>query len=170
MSEATENKDSQLLPILREGVAVIMMIFFKEVKAVIVKNHPDLETSKQTMLAGAITNEIFGSLNTEEKFQAFRNSHQGLIEQELINICDELPGLKDPLADALRIQTLCDNQEGIDSTHVLKQADSFGILTQDRDLPLPSVFMETVRTLGATHKLIIPPVEIDSAEEHNLLQ
>ncbi len=122
------------------------------------------------MLAGAITNEIFGSHNPEEKFQNFRNQHRGIIEQELLNLSSELPQMIAPLADALRIQTLCDNQEGLDSAHVLKQADSFGLLTEDRDLPLPSAFMETVRTLGALHKIIIPPVEIDTAEEQNLLQ
>ncbi|MBL4901161.1 MAG: hypothetical protein JKY62_00740 [Desulfocapsa sp.] len=170
MSTKTENKDSRLLPILREGVAVVQMFFFKEFKSVIIKKHPDLDTTAQSMLAGAVTNELFGTHNAEEKFQTFRNAHQGTIEQELMSLSTELPDLTDPLADALRIQTLCDNQEGIDSSHVLKQADSLGLLRKDRDLPLPSAFMETVRMLGAQHKLIIPPVEIDSAEEQDLLQ
>lgn len=170
MDQDIGNKDSRLLPILREGVAVIQMIFFKELKSLIIKKHSDLEDSAQTMLTGAITNEIFGSHNREEKFQTFRNTHQGIIEQELMNLSSELPQMTDPLGDALRIQTLCDNQEGVDSTHVLKQADSFGLLSKDRELPLPSTFMEMVRTLGAEHKLIIPPVEIDTTEEQNLLQ
>lgn len=170
MNQETSNKNSRLIPILREGVAVIQMIFFKEIKTLIKKKHPGLEEYSQTMLAGAITNEIFGSHNPEEKFQTFRNNHQGTIEQELLNITNELPQIIPPLADALRIQTLCDNQEGIDSAHVLKQADSFGILPHDRDIPLPSAFMETVRGLGAEHKLIIPPVEIDATEEQALLQ
>lgn len=170
MDKTKKNEDSRLLPILREGVAVIQMIFFKELKVAISKNHPELESSAQTMLAGAITNEVFGSSNQEEKFQSFRNKHQGTIEQELMGLSSELPNMIDPLADALRIQTLCDNQEGKDSAHVLKQADSFGILSHDRELPLPSAFMETVRTLGAIHKLIIPPVEINTAEEQRLIQ
>ncbi len=170
MDKTTKNKDSRLLPILREGIAVIQMIFFKELKVVITNNHPDLESSAQTMLAGAITNEVFGSSNQEEKFQNFRNKHLGIIEQELMGLVCELPDMVNPLADALRIQTLCDNQEGIDSAHVLKQADSFGILPHDREIPLPSAFMESVRTLGAMHKLIIPPVEIDTAEEQDLIQ
>ena len=170
MNQETDKKNSRLIPILREGVAVIQMIFFKELKTHVSKNHPDLEESAQTMLAGAITNEIFGSHNPEKKFQTFRNKQRGTIEQELMNIADKLPHMIDPLADALRIQTLCDNQEGTDSAHVLKQADSFGILPSDRDIPLPSAFMETVRGLGAEHKLIIPPVEFDTTEEQNLLQ
>ncbi len=170
MDQENDKKNSRLIPILREGIAVIQMIFFKELKTVVTKNHPDLEASVLTMLAGAITNELFGSHNPEEKFQKFRNKYQGTIEQELLSLSDELPQLTAPLADALRIQTLCDNQEGVDSAHVLKQADSFGMLPQDRDIPMPSAFMETVRTLGSVHKLIIPPVDIDETEEKNFLQ
>lgn len=169
MSKNTENKDSRLIPILREGVAVIQMIFFKECKQGISARHPDLDNADQIMLAGAITNELFGCHNPEEKFQEFRNRHKGLIEQELFNISNELPHMTGPLSDALRIQILCDNQEDNDSTSILQLANSLGILANDRDLPMPSVFMETVRTLGAVHKLIIPPVEIDTKEEHNLL-
>ncbi len=166
----SENKDSRLLPILREGVAVIQMIFFKELKFIIRKKYSDLSPSEQTMLTGAITNELFGSHNTEEKFQQFRNRHQGIIEQEMMSLRSEVPKLTEALADALRIQTLCDHQEEIDTTQVLTQADSFGLLPKDRELPLPSAFMQTVRTLGALHKLIIPPVEIDSKEEQGFIQ
>jgi hypothetical protein len=169
MSDTNSTEDSRLLPILREGVAVIQMIFFKQVKETVSKTYADLDPQSQTMLSGAITNEVFGSQNMEEKFLSFRNKHQGLIEQELIDIKDKIPQIIPALSDALRIQVLCDNQEGKDSTHLLKQAHSFGLLPVDRDVPMPSAFMETVRSLGAVYKLIIPPVEIDTAEERELL-
>ncbi len=169
MVSRPDDKESRLIPILREGVAVIQMIFFKEIKAVITGKHPGLDSAAQTMLAGAITNELFGSPNSEEKFQDFRNTHQGNIEQELLCLTSEIPQLINPLADALRVQTLCDKHEGVESSHVLKQADSFGILSEDRDVPLPSTFLETVRKLGGKHNLIIPPVEVDPTEEQNLL-
>lgn len=165
-----ETNDSRLIPILREGIAVIQMILFKSLKPVIARKHPDLDSSTQAMLNGAISNEIFGSHNTEEKFQVFRNTYQGIIEQELLGLHQELPQLRDALADTLRTQVLCDNQEGIDSTNILTQADNFKLLPADREIPLPSAFMETVRTLGALHKLVIPPIEIDASEEKNLLQ
>ncbi|MBU1137565.1 MAG: hypothetical protein KKA76_01170 [Proteobacteria bacterium] len=170
MDHKPEKKDSRLIPILREGVAVIQMIFFKELKSVVSKNHPDLDSVSQTMLTGAITNELFGSCNPEEKFQNFRNQHRGTIEQELLDLPAKLPHLMAPLADALRVQTLCDHQEGIDSSHVLKQADSCDILSADQELPLPSAFMATVRNLGGEHNLLIPPVEFDQTEEQGLLQ
>lgn len=170
MDQKSETKESRLIPILREGVAIIQMIFFKELKGVIASHHPDLDLTSQTMLTGAITNELFGSTNPEDKFQNFRNQHRGTIEQELLNLPAKLPHLIAPLTDALRVQTLCDNQEGTDSTHILKQADSCKILSADRELPLPSAFMATVRKLGEEYNLIIPPVEFDETEEQNLLQ
>ena len=168
MSE--ENKDSRLIPILREGVAIIQMIFFKSLKPVIAKKYPELESSEQIMLTGAITNEIFGSHNNDAKFLQFHAKHRGSIEQELLAIQDELSQLINPIADALRIQVLCDKQEEIDSTAVLQLADSINILPADREVPMPSAFMETVRTLGALYKLIVPPVEIDTIEEQDLIQ
>ncbi len=168
MSE--ENKDSRLIPILREGVAIIQMIFFKNLKPVIAKKYPDLENSEQIMLTGAITNEIFGSHNKDAKFLQFHAKYRGTIEQELLAIQDELPQLINPIADALRIQVLCDKQEEIDSTNILQLADSINILPPDREVPMPSAFMDTVRTLGALYKLIVPPVEIDTSEEKELLQ
>ena len=165
-----ENKNSRLIPILREGVAVIQMVFFKNLKPVIARKYPELDSSEQIMLTGAITNEIFGSHNNDAKFLQFHAKHRGAIEQELLAIKDELSQLIDPLADALRIQVLCDKQEEIDSSNILQLADSINLLPPDREVPMPSAFMETVRTLGALYKLIVPPVEIDTTEEHNLLQ
>ncbi len=147
---------------------MIQMIFFKQYKEIVSKTYPELDAMSQTMLTGSITNELFDTQNMEEKFLLFRGKHKGLIEQELLGIKTKCPQIIPPLADALRIQVLCDNQEGKDSAHILKQADSFGLLPTNRDIPMPSAFMETVRSLGAVYKLIIPPVEIDSGEEKEL--
>ncbi len=165
-----DKKESRLIPILREGIGVVQMIFFKECKLVIQKKYPEQDVSTQAMLAGAVTNELFGSQNLEKKFQDFRAAHQGEIEQELLSLSNELPSLIPALTDALRIQTLCDNQEGIDSEHILKQAGSCNILSPEQELPLPSAFMATVRNLGAQYNLIIAPVEINETEEQTLLQ
>jgi len=165
-----ENKDSRLIPILREGVAIIQMIFFKDLKQVIARKYPKLKSAEQIMLTGAITNEIFGSHNKDAKFLQFHTKHRESIEQELLTIQDELPQLVNTVADALRIQVLCDKQEGIDSASILQLANSINILPPDREVPMPSAFMETVRTLGALYKLIVPPSEIDTTEEQDLIQ
>lgn len=168
--DTPEQKASRLIPVLREGVAVIQMIFFKELKAVMEKKHPDKDVAARTMLTGAITNELFGTQNPEAKFREFCQNHRGEIEQEMISLPQELAEFTPYLADALRIQMLCDHQEGLNSEDVLKLAESCRILPKDRELPLPSTFMETVRKLGKEHNLIIPPVEINQDEEQTLLQ
>ncbi len=168
--DTPDQKASRLIPVLREGVAVIQMIFFKELKAVIEKKHPDKDATTRTMLTGAVTNELFGTQNQETKFQDFCRKHRGEIEQEMISLSQELAEFTPFLADALRIQTLCDHQEGLHSEEVLKLAESCRLLPKDRELPLPSSFMATVRELGKKHKLLIPPVEINQEEEQTLLQ
>ncbi len=135
----------------------------------IVNKYPERDATAHAMLAAAITNEVFGSHNTDEKFQAFRKSNLETINLEITTIQSEIPELLAPLTDALRIQVLCDKQEDIDSSYLLKQADINKILINERDAPLPSVFMEMVRALGAEHKLTVPPVEIDATNEQQLL-
>ncbi|MDH4319074.1 MAG: hypothetical protein OEV64_11830, partial [Desulfobulbaceae bacterium] len=60
------------------------------------------------------------------------------------------------LTDALRMQAICDNQEGRNSLSSLLMARALGILQENRPLPLPSSFMTTVRALGAQCGLLIP--------------
>ncbi|KGO35689.1 MAG: hypothetical protein WBN83_15265 [Desulfoprunum sp.] len=155
---------SQLLPALREGLSVIQMIVFKEIRAQLARKRPESDPAHLSRLAGTITNELFGTPNPEEQFVRFRQEHWGTIEQELLGISTENPGLRAPITDALRVQALCDSQEGLgDDASVLARADALGILVRDRDIPLPSTFMTMVRELGRQHNLIIPPMPMDAA-------
>ena len=170
MNNEEKQKKSQLIAALREGVAVIQMVFFKELRDLVSNRHPDMDKPSQAMLAGAVTNELFGTLNPERKFELFRNKHHAEIEQLLLGLGDELPLLKKYLTDALRIQTLCDNQEGNDTTETLSAADKRGILIKDRDIPLPSVFITLARGLGEQYQLVIPPSQLTPApEDDNLI-
>ena len=169
-SEPDEStKNSQLINVLREGVGVVQMILFKEVRTSLAANHPDRDSSFHSMLAGAVVGEVFGSVNPDEKFRRFRDDNLGLIEQELLGLAEAQSLLLPSLTDALRIQTLCDNQEGTDSGRVLTRADELGLLLADRDIPLPSTFMTTIRTLGQQHNLIIPPVPITPEEDSQMI-
>ncbi len=165
MNPETTKERSQLLAALREAVGVIQMILFKEVRSLLAKTRPDLDGAGLSLLAGAITNEIFGTQNPEEKFARFRTEHWGEIEQQLLALRDDLADLCPELTDALRIQTLCDHQEGKDSSATLKRAEEFGFLQGDREIPLPSSFMASVRAVGERHKLIIPPLPLPPAQE-----
>ncbi len=164
MTQDTLNKNSQLIAALREGVALVQMVLFKEIRHRLTAKKPDCQAPHLAGLAGAITNEVFGSPNPGDTFVRFRKENMGEIEQELLALKAELPHLCADITDALRIQTLCDHQEGIDTSKTLVRAKEFGYLVEEREVPLPSSFMTLVRTLGEKHKLIVPPVRIDPSE------
>ncbi len=158
-----------LIASLREGIAVVQMIFFKELKTVIQSKQKNQEPEYISMLCGAVTNEIFGTPNTEERFLQFTKKNKAAMEQLLLTLKDDLAHLRKPLTDALRMQVLCDHQQNIDSVDTLTAAEKMGILVVERELPLPSTFMTIIRDLGKDHGLIIPPVQINPEEEQKLV-
>ncbi|MDD3813054.1 MAG: hypothetical protein PHZ02_00285 [Desulfocapsaceae bacterium] len=166
----TNNPGSRLLPVLREGICVVQMVLFKELRSLLMNKHPGRDSLSISMLTGAITNELFGTLNMEEQFQDFRRTNRADIEQELLSLAQELPTLRAPLTDALRVQTLCDHMEDKDSAQLLKHATEIGLLIQEREIPLPSTFMTMARSLGDAHQLIIAPAEINQEEDQGLVQ
>ncbi len=126
---------------------------------------PDLDQPQLAKLAGAITNEVFGTQNPEEKFVRFCKENWGKIEQELLSLKEELGPFCAILTDALRVQALCDHQEGGDSTVTLVRAKELEFLIEERDIPLPSLFLTSVRELGKQHNLLIPPVQITPEQD-----
>ena len=159
--------ESKLIPVLREGVEIVKMISFKKLKESLAKKHPDREAAFIAKLAGALINAIFGAPAHEEPFAIFARSHANLIAHEQANVGAMLEELRVPLTDALRIQSLCDHQEGQDNTATLQQAQALGILLVDRDLPLPHSFIELVRRLGSAFGLLLPPLpDTEEATTH----
>lgn len=169
MKTEKDEKKSQLLASLREGVGIVQMVLFKELRDSLTKKMPNADKTRIAMLAGSITNEIFGTQNPEERFARFRKENWGDIEQELLNLKDEMGPICTPLTDALRIQTLCDHQEDRDSSAILLKAKEFGFLVEERDVPLPSTFMTLIREMGKMHKLITPPVQITPEEDSSIV-
>ncbi len=165
--------ESRLIPVLREGICVVQMVLFKELRSLLTRKYPDRDSLSIAMLTGAITNELFGTLNLEEKFQDFRRQNRAEIEQELLGLAQEFPALTAPLTDALRMLALCDLQEEKDSdnnTRLLTQAADIGLLIPERELPLPSTFMAMARSLGDAHHLIIAPAETHQDDDQGLIQ
>jgi hypothetical protein len=146
--------ESRLSPILREGIEVIKMIFFKRVKIHLLEKYPEREMQFVNRLTGAVTNKLFGTPNEEEPFYSFAREQAGVIEQELKNVAGELEEMRIPLTDALRIQFLCDSLDGIDSSPVLAYARDIGVLIEERDVPLPDQFMNLVRRLGESFRVL----------------
>jgi hypothetical protein len=172
-TKKSKDPDSRLIPVLREGICVVQMVLFKELRSLLARKYPERDSLSISMLTGAITNELFGTLNQEEKFQDFRRQNRADIEQELLGLAQELPSLTAPLTDALRMLALCDLQEEKDHsnhTRLLTQAADIGLLIPDRELPLPSTFMVMARNLGDTHHLIIAPVEIRQDDAQGPIQ
>jgi hypothetical protein len=174
-NQKSKNPESRLIPVLREGICVVQMVLFKELRVLLSHKYPERDQRAIAMLTGAITNELFGSLNMEAKFQEFRRQHRADIEQELLNLAQELPTLAAPLTDALRMLALCDkvqynNQEGKESERLLTQAAEIGLLIHERELPLPASFMTMVRSLGDSHRLIIAPTEMSPEDEARPVQ
>lgn len=164
-----EQEQSQLIAVLREGVSVIQMILFKEIRTSLAETLTDFEPATISMVAGAIVNDIFGTPNPEEKFVRFYEQHKELIEKQLRSLAGAHNELVAPLTDALRIQALCDNQEGGDSTALLQKAQELGYLLADRNVPMPSSFMTLVRGLGEKHNLIIAPVQITPEQDKQIV-
>lgn len=165
MTKNKQQQQSQLNSVLREGIGVVQMVLFKELRTIFAKKYPDWDITRRSMLIGALINKLFGQENPEEKFRAFNQKNIAIIEQEMLAMVEQLPQLKGYISDALRVHVLCDNQDGEDSSAVLQQALEIGILQQDRDIPLPSTFMTLIRELGEENGLTIAPVEISKEDD-----
>jgi hypothetical protein len=148
--------ESRLIPVLREGVDVIKMVFFKKLKTHLAGKYPDRGTSTVNQLAGAIVNGLFGVTNTAEPFAEFYRQNEGTIEKELAGIATELAEMRIALTDALRVQFICDHQEGIDSSAMLTRAGQLDVLLLDREVPLPAPFLNLVRKLGSAFDVLRP--------------
>lgn len=138
---------------------MVQMILFKELRTAIHARHDrssDQIAPSLTHLAGAVVNNLFATVPMDRAVVEFAAANRGLVEDELRQLADSCPGLLPILTDALRMKTLCDNQEGIHSIPSLLMAKALGILQEERVLPLPTTFMLQVRQLAAVQGLITP--------------
>lgn len=169
MATERNDKNSQLVQSLREAVSLVQMILYKEIRTQLEKAQQFTDQQEYTILAGSITNEIFGTPNPETRFKTFREKNWGVIEQELLSIHENHSFLCRYITDALRIQTLCDHQNGEDSSATLVKAKEHGYLLEDREVPLPSIFMSLVRELGKEHGLLVPSVQVSVKDDNALI-
>lgn len=142
--------ESNLVPILRDGIDVIKMLFFQKLKTSLAGRYSEAEPSHINRLAGAIINELFGTVHQGGLHAEFAEKNRVCIQQEMGEIPVHFPEMLIPLTDALRVQFLCDCQENVDSTSVLSRAKEWGILLTEREVPFPAQFMSLVRKLGSS--------------------
>lgn len=152
-----ETFESKLIPILRQGVAIIQMILFKRIRDHLARQYPGRDTGDINKLSGAIVNDLFGTPNTEEPFATFVNENKKCIDEEINRFHREFADMMIPLTDALRVNVLCDNQEGIDSSAILQRAHDRQLLLVSREVPLPGRFINLVRELGNKYDILLPP-------------
>jgi hypothetical protein len=154
--------ENKLVHILRDGIYIIKMVLFKMMRSALAERYPDEEQAFINKLTGAVVNTLFGTPNREEPFLSFAKSNKILIDEEMKNIAVEFPEMKIPITDALRVQFLCDTQEGFDNETMLIMARDLGILIMEREVPLPDHFMTLARKLGEEYN-VTHQVQIHSA-------
>ncbi len=148
--------DNKLIPVMREAVITVQMILFKALRETVHDRYVDQVEPYHTYLAGAVINNLFGTQPMDEAVAGFATSNRELVERELRELVTHCHQLMPVLTDALRMKTICDNQEGIHSIPSLLMAKALGLLQEDRALPLPSTFMLQVRQLASEYGLIEP--------------
>ncbi len=160
-----EQLDSRVIPVMREAVAMVHMVCFGELKDKLADRFKDWEPAEFRRLVGTVVNDIFGTPALDAESVRFARQHQDTVEAELWALADNLPGLLPYLTDALRMQTLCDHEQGINSLPTLLRARALGVLVEERPIPMPSTFIILVRQLGARYGMLEPMQATESAAE-----
>ncbi len=154
VQEAAPEFDSKVVPVMREAIVMVQMMLYRRLREDIQTRYQDWSDQKMTWMAGAVVNNLFGTEAADPEVGRFASEHRQLIEDELRELNSRLGDLVPIFTDALRMQTICDNQEGIHSISSLLMAKELGLLEEERVLPMPSTFMIAVRKLGAEYGLV----------------
>lgn len=162
---AAEKLDSSIVPVMREAVAMVQLVLFGQLREKLAGRYSDWKSEDFRRLVGCVVSDLFGTPALDKNSVAFARKHFNVVEKELWTLAENVPDLLPFLTDALRMQTLCDHEEGVNSLPTLLRARAIGVLRQERNLPMPSTFMLAVRQLGATHGLVKPPQATDPGAE-----
>ncbi len=153
----TDKMDREFIQAIREGIDIVRMVFFVRMRDHILEHYTGNSREWCQMLTGAILNELFGTRNPEPRFVSFAQEHSSLIEKELRAVPENFGDLLIPITDALRMHFLCNHQENMPdySLSVLARAKDYGILLEERNVPLPKGFMEMVYRIGKAYGLVV---------------
>ena len=154
VNKAAPQFDSKVVPVMREAIVMVQMILYQRLKGDVQQRYQDWQDQEKQWLAGAVVNNLFGTEAADKQVNIFARSQRELIEQELRELKERVADLIPHLTDALRMQTICDNHEGIHSIPCLLMARELELLDEERVLPMPSTFMIAVRKLAAEYGLI----------------
>lgn len=152
--ETGEKLDNRVIPVMREAIAAVQLVLFRELKTRLAGKYASWTPDEYLRLVGCIVNDIFGTPSREKDTARFARLHMDTVEEEMRALAGTVPGLLPCLTDALRMQTFCDYEEGINSLPTLLRARALGYLQVERTMPMPSTFMLAVRRLGVEHGLL----------------
>ncbi len=158
MKEQKVTDDGKLIPLLREGIECVKMIFFRDLQTMLAAKFPERDKMYRNKLAGAVINRYFGMSNPAPAFADFARQEETVIDEVLLAVAAELTALRIPLTDALRTMVICDHQGGVENSTVLARAKEYGILLAERDLPMPHIFIALVRRLSSAKGMVAEPV------------
>ncbi|MHB8790276.1 MAG: hypothetical protein ACYDBT_10395 [Desulfobulbaceae bacterium] len=162
---AGDRLDNRVLPVMREAVAAVQLVLFARLKKMFGESCHEWLLEDRRRLAGCVVNDLFASPAADQESAQFAAEHRDRVEQELRNLAAGVPDLLPLLTDGLRMQVMCDHEQGLNSLTTLLRARALGILQEERPLPLPSTFMLAIRRLGVENGLLQPlPAEDPVAE------
>ncbi|MDW7771704.1 MAG: hypothetical protein SCH71_02335 [Desulfobulbaceae bacterium] len=149
-----EKLDNRVIPVMREAIVLVQMVLFQELKEKLGSKYAAWNPDMYRRLVGCIVNDIFGTPAQDPEAVQFARLHIEMVEEELRALADNVPDILPHLTDALRMQTLCDREEGKNTLPTLLRARALGVLQEERTIPMPSTFMIFVRQLGARYNLL----------------
>lgn len=149
--------EGKLVPILREGIEIVKVVLFKELREHLGRAREGWDRETVTRVSAAVVNDLFGAINEDAGVLAFVEANRSRIDEVRAAVAVELEPLRIPLTDALRTMVLCDYHEGRDTSVLLQRAEECGVLLVERDLPLPNNFIDLVRRLGQAKGILQPP-------------
>lgn len=153
---AGDKVDNRVLPVMREAVAAVQLVLFRVLKKDFAARYGEWPPAAVRRLAGCVVSDLFASPPADREAARFAEEQRDQVEEELRGLAARVPDLLPLLTDALRMQVMCDHEQGLNSLSTLLRARALGILQEDRPLPLPSIFMLAVRRQGVQHGLLQP--------------
>lgn len=161
---AGDKVDNRVLPVMREAVAAVQLVLFTVLKNEFATRYIQWSPEDVRRLAGCVVSDLFATPAADGESAGFARENRDLVEEELRGLASTVPTLLPLLTDGLRMQVMCDHEEGLNTLPTLLRARALGILQEDRPLPLPSTFMLAVRRLGVEHGLLQPFTQTPEAD------
>ncbi len=152
--KSAEQLDSKVIPVMREAVVTVQMVLFGQLKDKLAEKFSGRDKNEFVRIVGCIVSDLFGTPARDKESVEFAREHLDEVEKELWSIKDYVPEMLPFLTDALRMQTLCDHEEGVNSLPTLLRARAVGVLQEERSIPMPSTFMLAVRQMGSQYGLL----------------